>query len=308
MNFKGLKAKVVWHAVKAGMKLRKHSPEILVGVGMVGLVVGTVASTKAVTKAEAIIDGMNNRLDHIKLVKENSSDEDYSKTDYQKDLVIVYTQTTVDVIKTVAPAVSLVVVSAACIIGGHRILQRRNVALLAAYKVLEKGFSSYRARVIEDHGEETDYNYRNGIRVEKIEEKIKDPETGKTKKAIVEKKVFDPNAVSKYARYFDESSEYWSNNPEYNLVLLLHRQKYWNDMLQIKGHVFLNDVYVSLGIPKTQLGQQAGWVLSKNGDNFVDFGIFTDAKGRTNPRSFVNGNESVILLDFNVDGYILDCI
>jgi hypothetical protein len=308
MNFKGLKAKVVFQAVKASMKLRKHSPEILVGVGIVGLVVGTVASTKAITKAEAIIDGMNNRLDHIKLVKENSSDEDYSKTDYQKDLVIVYTQTTVDVAKTVVPAVSLVIVSAACIIGGHRILQRRNMALLAAYKVLEKGFMNYRARVVEDYGEETDYNYRNGIRVEKVEEKIKDPETGKTKKAIVEKKTFDPNAISKYAKYFDENSEYWSNNPEYNLVTLLHRQKYWNDMLHLKGHVFLNDVYVSLGIPKTQLGQQAGWVLSNEGDNFIDFGIFTDAKGRTNPRSFVNGNESIILLDFNVDGYILDCI
>ena len=64
-----------------------------------------------------------------------------------------------------------------------------------------------------------------------------------------------------------------------------------------------------LGIPKTKAGQIVGWVYDEknpNGDNFVDFGIYDMNKERA--RAFVNGYERTILLDFNVDGNILDLI
>ena len=71
--------------------------------------------------------------------------------------------------------------------------------------------------------------------------------------------------------------------------------------------MFLNDVYEMLGIPKTKAGYVVGWIYDKNhpvGDNEVDFGIF-DMEREKN-RDFVNGYERTILLDFNVDGNILD--
>ena len=64
-----------------------------------------------------------------------------------------------------------------------------------------------------------------------------------------------------------------------------------------------------LGIPRTREGQLVGWVYKKgnpNGDNFVDFGIFSS--NRPNSVNFVNGYEPTIILDFNVDGPILDLI
>jgi hypothetical protein len=81
------------------------------------------------------------------------------------------------------------------------------------------------------------------------------------------------------------------------------------DKLRAEGYLFLNDVYEMLGIPRTREGQIVGWVYKKDnpvGDNYVDFGIFRT--NRENNTNFVNGYEPTIILDFNVDGPILDLI
>jgi hypothetical protein len=79
-------------------------------------------------------------------------------------------------------------------------------------------------------------------------------------------------------------------------------------MLRARGHVFLNDVYDSLGIPRSKAGAVVGWVLNRNGegDNFISFGVFDGTTQEI--RDFVNGYEGSILLDFNVDGVIYDKI
>ena len=89
------------------------------------------------------------------------------------------------------------------------------------------------------------------------------------------------------------------------------QQNYANDVLKTKGFIFLNDVYDLLGIPRTKAGQIVGWIYDPEnpehmGDNYVDFGIFDS--NREKNRDFVNGYEKVIILDFNVDGPILDLI
>ncbi len=61
-----------------------------------------------------------------------------------------------------------------------------------------------------------------------------------------------------------------------------------------------------LGVERSGAGAVVGWVVSKTGDNFVDFGIFNGDNSEA--RAFVNGREGSILLDFNVDGVIYDKI
>ena len=78
-------------------------------------------------------------------------------------------------------------------------------------------------------------------------------------------------------------------------------------MLHARGHVFLNEVYDALGIPRSKEGSVVGWVLNGEGDGYVDFGIFSDPDNQS-LRDFVNGREGSILLDFNVDGVIWDRI
>lgn len=112
--------------------------------------------------------------------------------------------------------------------------------------------------------------------------------------------------LSQYARFFDEACPAWTKNSEYNLSFLKLQQQYANDILKSKGHIFLNDVYDMLGMPRTKAGQVVGWVYNETnpvGDNYVDFGIFEEHN-----RKFVNGYETSILLDFNVDGCILEVL
>lgn len=112
---------------------------------------------------------------------------------------------------------------------------------------------------------------------------------------------------SQYARIFDETCSGWTKDAEFNRMFLLQVQHYANEKLKARGYLFLNDVYEMLGIPKSKAGQIVGWIYSednKNGDNYVDFGIYkTDRNAR-----FVNGYEKSVLLDFNVDGAIIDKI
>lgn len=115
-------------------------------------------------------------------------------------------------------------------------------------------------------------------------------------------------SYSQYARFFDESSQYWERSPEWNLLFLKQQEAYANDMLKSQGYLFLNEVYNMLGLPKSQTGQLVGWVYdTKNpkGDNYVDFGIYNDTEHNHN---FINGYENTILLDFNVDGEIFSVL
>ena len=231
---------------------------------------------------------------------------EYTKDDGKKDLAIVYVQTTVKFVKLYAPAVILGSLSIACLLTSHNILRKRNVALAAAYATIDRGFKEYRNRVIERFGEDVDHELKYNVTSKKFEEVVVD-EKGKEKKVTKTVNIADPNLHSDYARFFDEGSAYWEKDAEYNLTFLRAQQQYANDKLRANGHLFLNEVYDMLDIKKTKAGQIVGWIYDdKNpiGDNYVDFGMYVTDREKT--RDFVNGYERVILLDFNVDGDILD--
>ena len=109
---------------------------------------------------------------------------------------------------------------------------------------------------------------------------------------------------SQYARYFNSGCAAWTKDPECNLVYLRHQQNYATELLRHRGYLFLNEVYDMLGLPRTKAGQVIGWVYDEAnpvGDNYVDFGIYNERN-----EDFVNGYAESLLLDFNVDGNVLD--
>lgn len=287
-------------ASKTVMKLKKHSPEILVMAGIAGMVVSAVLACKATTKVAEILDETKGTLDTIHEGMETGAinGQEYTTEDGKKDTVVVYAQTGMKLAKLYAPAIILGTLSITSILASNNILRKRNVALGAAYAAIDKSFKEYRGRVIERFGEQVDTELKYGIKAKKFEEIEVDPETGKEKKVKKTVMVADPNLQSDYAVYFDSKSRNYETNPDYNRMFLKAQQAFANDKLQTRGHLFLNEVLDDLDLPRTPAGQIVGW--TKDGpDGYVNFRIVEVERETEDGR-----HEPALLLDFNVEGNI----
>lgn len=285
---------------KAVMKLKKHSPEILVVAGIAGTVVSAVLACKATTKVAEILDETKGTLDTIHDGMETGAinGQEYTTEDGKKDTVVVYAQTGMKLAKLYGPAIILGTLSITSILASNNILRKRNVALGVAYAAIDKSFKEYRGRVIERFGEQVDTELKYGIKAKKFEEIEVDPETGKEKKVKKTVMVADPNLQSDYAVYFDSKSRNYETNPDYNRMFLKAQQAFANNKLQTRGHLFLNEVLDDLDLPRTPAGQIVGW--TKDGpDGYVNFRIVEVERETEDGR-----HEPTLLLDFNVEGNI----
>jgi Family of unknown function (DUF6353) len=269
------------------LHLKANSPHILFGVGVVGVIASTVLACRATLKADKVLDEIKKDIEEVK-----GPDEEESKTVTRSDVAYVYVKSAARVAKVYSPALVVGSASIACLAGAHVQLTRRNMALTAAYSALHTAFMEYRERVRSHVGVDTERELYYDIKTERT--------TDEKGKAISVKSV-DPTKWSPYARFFDQGSPNWHKDAERNRIFVQVQQTYFNQLLQVRGHVFLNEVYDALGIDRSRAGQVVGWIMNGNGDNYIDFGIF-------DPQSiqFINGIEPVILLDFNVDGVVID--
>lgn len=277
---------------RAGLKLSKHSPEILMAAGTIAVIGGVVLACKATLHAEEVLDKHKDEMETINNAVE--LDEDYAANGMQCDKVLAYAHTVGGFIKLYAPAVGATALGIGCFLGAYGIVQKRYLAVVAAYDGLQKTFLEYRERVREKLGEDEEKKLYYGAEKIEINEE--------------EKKLVLPNGYtpSVYSRFFDETSTQWTRNATLNKMNLINWQNWANDLLNAHGHVFLNEVYDMLGIPRSREGAVVGWVKHGDGDGYIDFGMFNVQREKT--RDFVNGLEYSILLDFNVDGVIYDKI
>lgn len=297
---------------KASLKAQKHSPEALLVVGIIGVVGTAVLASRATLKIDSVLDVAKNKIDRCDQAREAGVTENglpYSEEDYRKDKSIIWVQNALALAKLYSPAIIVGGVTIGCFIGSHKMMSGRVLALGAAYKVLEDQFEKYRNRVVDEYGDETDHDFAHGV-VSRTVEQEQNSEGKITRTRTIQE--VDGLKCSQYAKYFDESNINWSSSPEYNLNFLRAAQRQANDTLNARGHIFLNEVYDILGLPRTQAGTITGWTLNKNadgdfvGDGYVDFGIYELLNDGA--RDFINGYVASILLDFNVDGVIWEAI
>lgn len=280
--------------------VKKHSPEILIGVGIIGVVTSTVLACRATIKANDILQDTNKELEKN---KEDDKNPSIATKDVKKERVAIYARTSLKLAKLYSLPIAIGTASIAGIIASNNISRKRYGAMAAAYATVDRGFKAYRKNVIDRFGEEVDHQLRYNITPTEVKEKVTD-EDGKTK--TVKNKI---NVVkedpSDYARFFDEGNPYWQKDADINKMFLRAQQSFFNDKLKVEKRVFLNDVYKALGFPTTKAGQVVGWIYDPDRDdidNYIDFGIWDVHKAAV--RDFVNGYERSIMLDFNVDGNI----
>lgn len=293
LNIASIKPLVVRGISSSTFALKKHSPEILTGIGIVGVVAAGVIASRATLKLTEVLDRRKDDLTTSKELFAESGEEEYSVKDHKEDVAKIYIRSSIEVARLYGPSILLGVAAIGCIVGGHGLLRRRNVALAASAKALEAAFAGYRKRVKEEFGEEKEREIRQNVRDVEIE-------TSEGKKITVRQPGI---GNSPYARLFDHRSDRWQSSVQYNLFFLQGKERIFNQILQAEGRLFLNDVYKELGLPISRDGQLVGWSTDGDGDGYVSFGIFEDyyKDGGENFNNF----DRVILVDFNVDGEIL---
>lgn len=274
---------------RTSLVISKHAPTILTVAGTAGFIGTTVLASKATLKLEETVAEETSLL--VK-VHEAQEDGKLSDKDAAHDKVVLYTRMATKLGKLYAPALILGAASIAALATGHGIMLKRNASLAAAYAAVDQAFKSYKKKVEAKFGKDA---VLEAISVP-TEELVVDGETTES--------VLKYGDTSPYGVIFDETNHNWSADEDLSALHLKCQQQYANDILQTRGHIFLNEVYKMLGFPHTPAGAITGWVKG-NGDNFVDFnihdGLFEgeDANGRLVTKW---------ALDFNVDGVMYDKI
>lgn len=267
------------------LQIQKHSPLLLTIAGIGALVGAGILAAKSTLKLEETLDRGNDRLEHSRVTHEDG-----------KATTAAYVQNVTEVAKLYAAPATLAVTGVVLVLSGHHILNKRNAALVVAYKGLETAFNNYRDRVKEKYGNAVDEEFRYGLRTNEI--------VGENGKKIKELTVGDAPG-SEFLFDFGPGNLNWVGNYEHNLFFLRGHQNMLNDLLRARGHVFLSEALDALGIERTPASIVTGWIYDPRKelndgvkrDDFIDFGIkdLWDSHG-------------YILLDFNVEGTMFDKI
>ena len=209
--------------------LTKHSPEILTGIGIAGMVASTVLAVQATPKAIKLIETERELTE--------ANNEELTKIDKVK---VCW--------KSYIPAAVTGVMSIACLIGASSVNAKRNAALTAAYTLSDSALREYRSKVVETIGEKKEKTVKDKI----SEDQIKSNPVTKNEVYITDKGdslCFEPIS----GRYFKSDIDK-IKKAENNL-----NKRIISDAFN--SGVSLNDFYEEIGLPKTNMGENIGWSL-----------------------------------------------
>ena len=282
---------------KSILYLKKYSPQILTGIGVGGFAATVVLAAKETLEVQPILDDHKVFIAHH---EEMYVKGEINKKELGKNNLSVWFDISKKIARLYAPAIGTGVLTLTCFLGSHQIMSQRNVALVAAYNALDGVYSRYREEVRKSIGEEEDR--------ELFQRAVANPEvTPRDERSQYdeENENYLPN-ISQYAKYFDWNSSLYDDDADTNKTLLMYKERYLNDLLASRGHVFLNDVYDELDIPRTKAGAVVGWLYDykEEGDGYIDLGIFQEVNAEA-----INGaTRSRWLLDPNVEGVVYDLL
>ena len=208
--------------------LERHTPEILTGIGVAGMVTSTVLAVKATPKAYLLV---NDREDELEVEK------------------LPVTELVKTTWKCYIPAAVTCGASIACLVGASSVNFKRNAALATAYKLSEAALSEYKDAVIETIGEKKEQSVRDKV----AEERLKKNPVSKSEIIVTDNGTtlcYDPVGNS----YFKS-----------NIQQIESAKNKLNARMLSENYVSLNDFYDELGIGPTKLGEDLGWDIYKDG-------------------------------------------
>ncbi len=229
----------------AKMTVAKHSPEILTGIGIAGMIITTVMAVRATPKALELIEDKKEELDLY-------PDDKLRPADIVKATWKCY-----------VPAAVTGVTSAACLIGASSVNIRRNAALATAYNLSATALSEYKEKVLETVGEKKEQIIRNKVAEEQI---AKEPVN---QSAIIvsgngNTRCFDTITKQRFISDIETIKR---------IVNELNRR-----MVNGEDYISLNDFYSEIGIDPVSIGEELGWNVTR-GLIEIDFSAQLDTDG-----------------------------
>ena len=202
--------------------ITKHSPEILTGIGIAGMITTTIMAVRATPKALILIEERKEEIDVDKL-------------------------TPIELIKTTwtcyIPAAITGGLSIICLIGASSVNARRNAALATAYTLSESALKEYQEKVIETIGEKKEKTVRDAIAKDRID---KNPVS--SREVIITEKgnTLCYDAIS--GRYFKS-----------DIDKLKKAENELNRRMRDEMYISLNDFYYEIGLNPISIGDDLGW-------------------------------------------------
>lgn len=226
--------------------LSKHAPEILTGIGVVGMIATPIMAVKATPTALKAIEA-DSRKNH------NDDPHAATKAEMVKSAWRYY-----------VPSVVTGGMSIACVVGASAVNLKRNAALATAYALSESALKEYKENVL-------------GVVGEKKETEIRDRIAGKRVEAnpVDEAMIIDTHEGNTLCldsftgRYFKSSIE--SLRKAANEV---NRQMLYDDTASV------NDFYDAIGLPTVDIGDELGWSVQKG---YIDLEFSTQLTQRNEP-------------------------
>lgn len=304
---------------KIVQKVKFRSPELLIGAGVVGLVGAAVVAIRrgvrwhTAAKAEIVHD--------LETIKKAEGSPQYTREDRVRDYAKVVGKGVWSFTQIYGPSVAVGAASVVSILAGTGILRGRLAAVTSAAATAQAALDRYRQRVREKLGEDADYEFAYEVSAKKAKIKHEDG----TKETQVTYHLVPSSgewmSASPYSRLWDESALEWSPNRELQYLTLRSLENHFNRELDVRGVVFLNDVYKALGLPMSKDAALVGWIKDYSkpkmaklaaelgrvpGDGVISFGVFENES--PSARAYLSGDDDRVVLDFNVDGVIYDLI
>lgn len=267
--------------------LRKNSPKILFGLGLVGYIYAVHEAPKAARKAEEARD-------------------EYLKDGDKKKFIRGY-------IKAWGVVGGVFVASTACTGGAIGILHGRAVASGTALASNMAAFKLYRSRVVAKEGAEADMAYRYGLKEVSELTETDDKNGAKVVQHLVpdDEQGIDPRDYYIFA--FDERNAWYTGDPQVDLIQM---KKVYQNMCEryessIDGKYSFRDALIDSGFEYAlqdkklaQMAGRCGWDrYSKKGDNYISFGPMFDAV-LDDPRDYILGKTFPLIIEFNCEGDI----
>lgn len=287
-----------------GFKAKEHSPELLLIAGGVSFIATIVSVYKARPKFEKVLEEHNANLEKAKETYEAAQKQVeegkaevavYSKADYDRDRMHYYMHLAVDATKVFGSSLIFGASTIGCVGGAFGILNARLIGVSAALASEVKTRELLERNIVSDYGKEALDKLKEPRPATIVEETVNE-ETGETE-TTVKYDTTKTDGMSPYARFFDSSCADWDSDAENNRIFLWTKQNIYNHMLQSRGYLFLNEVYIDLGYKPTKSGAVNGWkyyddpeeARLNGSDNFVDLGVFVN-NGYDAPAIIINPN------------------